>query len=96
MSLTPDQLQMPMNVFIMDQIERTESILEKFKSRYTPTEKALHEKQLDVLRLALQADALREALRATLANLCQAHGLPAHIESQARAALGATEGKEEE
>jgi len=50
----------------------------------------------EVDSLALQADALREALRATLANLCQAHGLPAHIESQARAALGATEGKEEE
>ena len=32
-------------------------------------------------------DDLVAALRATLANVCQAHGLPPRIEAQARAAL---------
>ena len=39
-------------------------------------------------------DDLVAALRATLANVCQAHGLPPRIEAQARAALANVSRKE--
>jgi hypothetical protein len=55
---------------------------------------AFHQDEMHAnARLIAAAPELLGALTAVLANVCQAHGLPTHVEAQAHAAIAKAKGK---